>query len=121
MTDPLLAPVPGAVRHDIAGVQLDIVKVGDGRVKRVIYPTGFRWSTHMGPLTGTTHCEHTHVGFLVKGRIHMEFAGGRVEEFIAPQAVMIESGHDGWVVGGEPAVLIEFDFLGETAQRFGLV
>ena len=120
MSDPLLAPVSGADHREVAGVQLDIVKAGDGRVKRVIYPPGFRWSTHMKPLTGTAMCEHAHVGFLVKGRIHMEFAGGRVEEFVAPQAVVIEPGHDGWVVGDEPAVLIEFDFLGDTARRFGL-
>jgi hypothetical protein len=34
--------------------------------------------------------------------------------------VCIEPGHDGWVVGNEPAVLIEFDFEGDTAQKFGL-
>ena len=120
MPDPLLAPVPGADHREVAGVSFDIVKAGDGRVKRAIYPPGFRWSTHMKPLTGTARCDHAHVGFLVKGRIHMEFADGRVEEFVAPQAVVIEPGHDGWVVGDEPAVLIDFDFLGDTAKRFGL-
>ena len=34
--------------------------------------------------------------------------------------VVIDPGHDGWVEGDEPAILIEFDFLGETAKRFGL-
>ena len=41
-------------------------------------------------------------------------------EFTAPQVVVIDPGHDGWVVGDEPAVLIEFDFLGDTVRRFGL-
>ncbi len=41
-------------------------------------------------------------------------------EFAAPQAVTIEPGHDGWVVGSEPAVMIEFDFENETAARFGI-
>ena len=27
---------------------------------------------------------------------------------------------DGWVVGDQPAVLIEFDFEGDTANRFGM-
>jgi hypothetical protein len=35
-------------------------------------------------------------------------------------AVVIEAGHEGWVVGYEPAVLIEVDFMGDTARRFGL-
>ena len=33
---------------------------------------------------------------------------------------MIEPGHDGWVEGDEPAVLIEFDFENETARRLEL-
>jgi hypothetical protein len=120
MTDPLMAPVPGADRREVRGVTLDIVQAGDGRVKRAIYPPGFRWSTHMKGIAGTDLCMHAHVGFLVKGRIHMEFADGCIQEFVAPQAVVIDPGHDGWVVGDEPAVLIEFDFLGDTARRFGL-
>jgi len=119
-TDPLLAPVPGADHREVGGVTLDIVAAGDGRVKRAIYPPGFRWSTDMKPLVGTGLCEHAHVGFLVKGRIHIRYGDGCVKEFVAPQAVVIEPGHDGWVDGEEPAVLIEFDFLGETARRFGV-
>jgi hypothetical protein len=32
----------------------------------------------------------------------------------------VPPGHDGWVVGNEPAVLIEFDFEGKTAEKFGI-
>jgi hypothetical protein len=41
-------------------------------------------------------------------------------EHKAPQIVAIEPGHDGWVVGKEPVVLIEFDFEGETIRRLGM-
>ena len=119
-TDPLTAPVAGATHRDVAGVAIDITPAGDGRVRRVVYPVGFRWSTHMKPLVGTDLCMHAHVGFLLRGRIHMQYADGCIVEFTAPQAVVIEPGHDGWVEGNEPAVLIEFDFAGDTAKRFGL-
>jgi hypothetical protein len=99
---------------------MDILPAGEGRVKRVIYPAGFRWSSDMKPVVGTDWCSHAHVGFLVRGRIHMQFPDGCVQEFTAPAAVVIEPGHDGWVEGDEAAVLIEFDFLGETAKRFGV-
>ncbi|MGH9409647.1 MAG: hypothetical protein ACRD1V_09370 [Vicinamibacterales bacterium] len=120
MTDPLLAPVPGATHRDIAGVQLDIVPVGDGRVKRVIYEPGFRWSDRMKAIVGTDVCMHAHVGFIVRGRIGVRYKDGCTVEFTAPQAVAIEPGHEGWVIGSEPAVLIEFDFEGDTARRFGI-
>ena len=41
-------------------------------------------------------------------------------EFAAPQVVAIDPGHDGWVVGDEPAVVVEFDFEGETVSRLGM-
>ena len=54
------------------------------------------------------------------GRIAARYKNGTTVEFAAPQVVAIAPGHDGWVVGDEPAVLIEVDFLGETAAKFGL-
>lgn len=119
--DPLTAPVPGADSRNVGGVQLDIVRAGNGRVKRAIYPPGFRWSIHMQPVSKTPTCEHAHVGFLARGRIHVEFGDGVVAEYEAPAALALEPGHDAWVVGDEPAVFIEVDFEGETAARFGLV
>lgn len=118
--DPLLAPMKEAEHREVAGVQLDTVRTGNARVKRTIYPVGFRWSKDMKPKVGTALCMHAHVGFLAHGRIHMEFGDGCVKEFAAPQVVVIEPGHDGWVEGNEPAVLIEFDFEGETAKKIGV-
>lgn len=119
-TDPLLAPIPGAEHRELGGVELDIVRTGNARVKRSIYPVGFHWSRHIKPHVGTETCMHAHLGFLARGRIHMEFPDGCVLDFVAPQVVVIEAGHDGKVIGDEPAILIEFDFEGETAARLGL-
>jgi len=113
----LLAPLKGAERREIGGVRLDVGRAGAARVKRMIYPAGFRWSVHMKPVVGTDLCMHAHVGFLAQGRVHIEYPDGCVVEFRAPQIVSIEPGHDGWVVGNEPAVLIEFDFEGDTVGR----
>jgi hypothetical protein len=119
-TDILMAPMKGAEHREVGGVQLDVVAAGSSRVKRLIYPVGFRWSKHMKPLVGTDRCMHAHVGFLARGQIHMEFADGCVLEFRAPQVIAIEPGHDGWVVGDEPAVVIEFDFGNETVRSLGM-
>lgn len=116
----LVAPMAGADSRIVGGVQLDIVRTGSGRVKRAIYPAGFRWSTHMKPVTGTATCMHAHVGFLAQGCIHVHFPDGCVQEYQAPAALAIEPGHDAWVMGDEPAVVIEVDFEGDTAARFGL-
>src|SRR5476649_854048 len=103
--DPLLAPIPGADRREIGGVQLEVVRAGASRVKRMIYPVGFRWSTNMKPIVGTDLCAHAHVGFLAKGSIHIKYADGCVKEYVAPAVLAIDPGHDGWVDGTEPAVV----------------
>jgi len=119
-TDPLLKPLQGAARREIGGVGLEVVKAGAGRVKRMVYPPGFRWSTHMKSLVGTDLCMHAHVGFLARGEVQIQYADGCTMKFTAPQVVAIDPGHDGWVVGKEPAVLIEFDFESDTIQRLGM-
>ena len=118
--DPLLAPVPGADRRDVGGVKLEVVRAGAARVKRMIYPVGFRWSTDMKPLVHTDQCMHAHVGFLARGSIHIGFPDGCVREYAAPAVIAVEPGHDGWVVGNEPVVVIEFDFEGDTANLVGM-
>ena len=118
--EPILAPIEGADHREVAGVQLDVVPAGNARVKRAIYPPGFRWSTHMKPIVGTPHCLHAHLGFLAQGRIQGEYADRCTFAFSAPRVFVIEPGHDAWVVGDEPAVVIEFDAEGETARRFGV-
>jgi hypothetical protein len=118
--DLLLAPVNGADRREVCGVQIDMTRAGKGRVRRVIYPAGFRWSKDMKGAVGTDLCMHAHVGFIVQGEIEIQYADGCRMRFAAPQAVVIEPGHDGWVTGAGPAVLVEVDFEADTAQQFGL-
>jgi len=118
--DPLLGPVNGADHREICGVQIDMTRAGTGRVRRVIYPAGFRWSKDMKSTVGTGLCMHAHVGFIVEGEIEVQYADGCRKRFTAPQAVVIEPGHDGWVTSAGPAVMVEVDFESDTVRQFGL-
>jgi len=119
-SDLLLAPIEGADHRTVGGVNIDILRAGNGRIKRVVYPPGFRWSTHMKPEVGTTLCMHAHVGFLARGHVRGEYADGCAFEFVAPRGLVIEPGHDAWVVGRDAAILIQFDAEDETSRHFGL-
>ena len=113
-------PIEGSEQTTVGGLTADTVPAGNGRIKRLTYPAGWRWSTDMQPVVGTPLCAHAHVGFLVQGAIDVEYGDGCRQELRAPAAVVIEPGHDGWVVGDEPAILIQFDCAGDTVDRFGL-
>ena len=116
----LFGPIEGADRREIGHVLLDVGRAGNARVKRMIYPAGFHWAVDMKPVTGTDLCMHAHVGFLAHGEIHIEYADGCIVELRAPQVVAIDPGHDGWVVGNEPVVMIEFDFERDTVRKLGM-
>jgi hypothetical protein len=119
-TTDLTAPIEGASRTEVGGLTIDEVPAGDGRVKRVIYPPGWRWSERMRQVSGTDWCEHAHIGFLAQGRIAVAYADGCRLDLEAPAFVRVDPGHDGWVVGDEPAVLVQVDFGAETAARMGV-
>jgi len=120
VTDPLLAPIPAAEHLEVGGVQIDVVRTGKGRVKRLVYPPGFSWATHMKPVVNTELCMHVHVGFLAQGHLHVRYPDGCTLDFAAPHIFAVEPGHESWVVGDEPAVAIEVDFEKETAGCLGI-
>ena len=88
-SDPLLADMKSCETRTVGGVQVDVFRAGAGRVKRMIYPPGFRWSTHLKPIIGCDLCQHAHVGFIARGEMHVKFADGHVEKFAAPQAFAV--------------------------------
>jgi hypothetical protein len=117
---PLFAAVPGAEHQTFGPVEIDIVRVGDARIKRSIYPVGLRWSVHLRPLVGTDGCRHAHVGFLAQGALHFEYPDGCGVDMTAPAVLDIAPGHDAWVQGDEPAVVIEVDYEADTIERLGV-
>lgn len=116
----LTDPMPGARRTEVGGVTVDEVPAGSGRVKRVMYPPGWRWADAMAEVTGTSTCQHVHVGCVVQGTMVVRFDDGCEVTYDAPAAVVLEAGHDGWVVGDETVVLIQVDTGPDTAERLGL-
>ena len=120
MTDPLVEPIEDGEHQEFAGIRIDLFQAGDARVKRLVYQPGGKWSEHVKPHIGTDTCEHAHVGFLARGRLAGEYPDGCTFDFTAPTGVHIDPGHDSWVLGDEPAVLIEFDFGPDTVDRLGI-
>jgi hypothetical protein len=116
----LVDPIPGAKHTEVGGLVIDEVPAGVGRVKRVVYPPGWRWSDRMPSITGTDSCRHAHVGFVAQGTMVVRFDDGCEVTYTAPAAVVLEPGHDGWVVGDEHVVLIQVDAGAGTVERLGL-
>jgi class 3 adenylate cyclase len=91
-------------------LHLDDAVVGFG-----VYEPGFRWSTDLAPLAGTATCQVHHVGYAVAGTMHFVTDDGQELDVPEHSVFEIPPGHDAWVVGDEPVVLI--DWSGARAWR----
>jgi quercetin dioxygenase-like cupin family protein len=98
------------------GVEIDVLQVGDMKVKRATYPPGWKFSTHMG----APQCQDTHVGYAVSGRLITELSDGTQLELSPGSVFVIPAGHDAWVVSDEPFVMVQFDEGESAARRFNV-
>lgn len=108
MTDPRLADFTRPA--DVITSEkrrLEVAKFGDGQVARITLDPGWRWSLHVRPTAGTELCEIDHFLYHVSGTLMTVMKDRREIEATAGQVSFLPAGHDAWVVGDEPAVLID--------------
>jgi len=86
----------------------DILKIGDGEVGRYTFEPGWRWSNDVKPIAGTDLCEAPHMQYHVSGRVHVLMADGTEFEAGPGDVSSLPQGHDAWVVGDEPAVVVDW-------------
>ena len=85
--------------------RLEIVRIGGMTLARATYQPGWKWSEHVGPLTGAARCEVEHVGLVLSGTATVAYADGRVVELTEGSLFFVAATpHDSWVVGSRPYV-----------------
>jgi class 3 adenylate cyclase len=89
-------------------IKTRIVELGDLTVGELVSQPGWRWSTHVRPTVGGVWCQARHVGFVVSGRLGIDFSDGMRLEFGPGDVFDIPPGHDGYTVGDEPCVQVEW-------------
>ncbi len=97
--------------------RVEILQVGGADIGRLILQPGWRWSNDVKPIAGTASCEAPHFQYHVSGRLHIRMDDGT--EFVAEPGdiTSLPSGHDAWVIGDEPVVLVDWYGASEYAQR----
>src|SRR5262245_61988024 len=88
--------------------RVEILEIGEGQVGRIIAEPGWRWSEDVKPIAGTHSCEAPHFQYHVSGRLAIRMDDG-TELIAGPGDITsLPSGHDAWVVGDEPVVVIDW-------------
>jgi len=106
---------PDEIREFPKG-RLELIKVGGATVGRAIFEPGWRWSTSVQPIVKTKSCEAPHFQYHVSGTLKILMDDGTELECHPGDVSLLPSGHDAWVVGEEPAVVVDFQGMIDYAK-----
>jgi len=93
---------------EFPGMRARIVELGDLTVGELVSEPGWRWSTHVRPTVGGEWCQARHIGVVLSGRLGILLSDGTELEFGPKDVFDVPPGHDGFTVGDEPCVQIEW-------------
>ncbi len=85
-----------------------VVDLGDITVGHFVNEPGWRWSEDVRPRVGGDWCQARHLGMILSGRLGVLLRDGTELEFGPNDVFDIPPEHDGWTVGDEPCVQIEW-------------
>jgi hypothetical protein len=98
---------PDEVRSFSNG-RAEILEVGGSQIGRLVFEPGWHWADDLRPIAGTESCTAPHFQYHVSGQLAIRMDDGT--EFVAGpgDVTSLPSGHDAWVVGDEPVVVVDW-------------
>jgi len=106
---------PDEVREFPKG-RLELIKIGGATVGRAVFEPGWKWSTSVQPLVNTRSCEAPHFQYHVSGILRIKMDDGAEFDCRPGDVSLLPSGHDAWVIGNEPAVVVDFQGMIDYAK-----
>lgn len=103
--------------REFAHGRLDLVRLGDTVIGKIILEPGWKWSTDVKPIVGTESCQQSHTLYAIRGRLITRMDDGNEFEMKAGDAAVIPPGHDAWVVGDESFEGVDFTGFKDYAQK----
>jgi mannose-6-phosphate isomerase-like protein (cupin superfamily) len=88
--------------------RLELVKIGGSEIGRLTLEPGWRWSEDVKPIAGTEWCEAPHFQYHISGTLRVKMADGKEFDARPGDVTALPSGHDAWVVGNEPVVIVDW-------------
>lgn len=85
---------------------VDVVKLSGITVRRLTFQPGWKWSEDVKPTANTETCQIPHINIQISGKLGVEM-NGKTTEYDPGDVALIPAGHDAWVIGDEPVVIIE--------------
>ncbi|MBF0520883.1 MAG: cupin domain-containing protein [Nitrospirae bacterium] len=100
--------------------KLELITIGERKIGRATFEPGWEWSTSLQPIVKTMRCESPHLQYHMSGTLKVLMDDGTEFECKAGDVSLLPAGHDAWVVGEEPVVVVDFigmmDYAKETTS-----
>jgi hypothetical protein len=106
---------PDEVREFPLG-KVELINIGGATIGRATFQPGWKWSTSVQPLAKTHSCEAPHFQYHVSGHLKVKMDDGTVLDCKPGDVSLLPMGHDAWVVGNEPAVVVDFQGMVDYAS-----
>ena len=87
---------------------MQMVRVGSQTIGRAVLQPGWRWSINVGPRASAAWCRVHHFNYVISGRLAFAMEDGETAEIGPSEIADVPPGHDAWVVGDEPVVVLDF-------------
>ena len=97
--------------------KLELIKVGGALIGRATLQPGWKWSESVKPIAKTESCEAPHFQYHASGTIRIRMDDGTERDVKAGEVSLVPTGHDAWVVGNEPVVLVDFQGMADYAKE----
>jgi hypothetical protein len=88
--------------------RLDLIRIAGAEIGRLTLQPGWRWSVDVKPVAGTDWCEAPHFQYHLSGTLRIRSQDGDEFDAVPGQVTALPSGHDAWVVGDQPVVVIDW-------------
>jgi mannose-6-phosphate isomerase-like protein (cupin superfamily) len=128
--DPTTAQAQAAAEHvghlnftrpdellDFPHGRAEILNLGGGAVGRLTLDPGWRWSRDFKPIVGTEWCHVTHFLYHLSGTVRFHMADGTEFNAKPGDVTLVPAGHDAWVVGSEPAVVVDWQGAAHMSRK----
>ena len=96
--------------------QVELVTIGSVTFGRGTFQPGWKWSESVKPIAKTDSCQAPHTQYHISGRLHVRMDDGTEMEFGPGDVGLVPPGHDAWVVGNDPVIVIDFTGLTHYAE-----
>jgi hypothetical protein len=98
---------------------LNVVTIDGAAIGRAVFNPGWKWSLDVKPIAGTESCQAPHTGYVISGRMHVRMDDGTEGEAGPGDAIVISPGHDAWVLGDEPCIVLDWSGSADYGKPSG--